>query len=384
MRCVAACAANGSVAPRARSAPPIRGCCHEALGWVACAQTNLADNTGWPLRFLIQRAWEALLMKPAFHLIRVFACAVCLLLSGAAMAEPTPGARLVQEAREILDAHYGSRMQLHRAASLLNQALAGNPDDADAYVQAARLTIKGGSVRSLRSTPDSREAYGELLDRALALNPNHAKARILKAEYFYLMGDREAERAELDKALRIGTNDAWLQVGYARHHRRMRDRDEALRLYNEVRAKGAQADRAQNNAYMDALNGVASLLSGSGDEKTLREVIGEMRAARDPRHAWAASEMAQSLVFAGMFEEAVAVARESLLAMDHEIARMALVAALYGHAAELISASRHDQAAVLVAEASSYGVVRDDVLQYYNYRIPRVAKLRSKLELLVR
>lgn len=320
-------------------------------------------------------------MKPAFHLIRAFACAVCLLFSGVSMAEPTPGARLVQEAREILDAHYGSRMQLNRAASLLHKALTDNPDDADAYVQAARLTIKGGS---LRSTPDSRQAYGELLDRALALNPNLAKARILKAEYFYLMGDREAERAELDKALQIGTNDAWLQVGYARHHRRMQNREEALRLYSKVRARGPQADRAQNNAYMDALNGVASLLSGSGDEKTLREVISEMRAARDPRHAWAASELAQSLVFAGMFEEAVLASRESLLAMDHGIAHMTLVAALYGHAAELITASRHDEAAVLVAEASSYGIVRDDVLQYYNYRVPRVAKLQSKLELLVR
>lgn len=153
-----------------------------------------------------------------YHALATTVLAACLAFPHSCFADPTSAARLAVEAKEVLDAHYGNQAQLERAAGLLTRAIAENKDDASIYVQAARLTIKGGHVVATQFRPGTLEAYGELLDRALSLDPRNAKALILKAQFLNLSGDHDAERAALDKAKETGTRDAWLLVGYGKLH----------------------------------------------------------------------------------------------------------------------------------------------------------------------
>src|SRR5689334_21130536 len=147
--------------------------------------------------------------------------AVCLAFANSASATREKSTQLALEAKEALDAHFGNPAQLAQAAALLTRALDEDKSDPAIYVQAARLSIKGGHVVASRFRPGTIEAYGELLDRALALDPKNPKALVLKAEYFYYRGDYAAELSSLDKAKETGTKDSWLFIGYGRHYRRI-------------------------------------------------------------------------------------------------------------------------------------------------------------------
>lgn len=320
------------------------------------------------------------------HLTRTIGVAIistCLALPNISLADAGKAKQLALEAKQALDAHYGNQAQLTRAAELLVRALAEDKENATVYVQAARLTVKGGHVVASQFRPGSVDAYGELLDRALSLDPDNAKAHVLKAEYFHIKGSLASERVELDKAKGASTDDSWLFVGYARLYRSTGDLEKALSNYSEVRRRGPGASLEQRNAYIAALNGLANLAAATGDEKALRELIDATRKGRDPRDAWALGNLSESLVRAGMFDEAIAVGREALQAMNYGAGRLTLTAALYGKAAELTLAGSPGLAAPLAQEARNYGYSKSSVLRRFEFGTSKVAKLLPVLETIV-
>lgn len=307
----------------------------------------------------------------------------CLALANLASADATTAARLAVDAKEALDAYYGNQKQLALAAQLLTRALAESEADATIYVQAARLTIKGGHVVATQFQPGTIDAYGELLDRALSLDPNNSKAHILKAEYFHIKGLYAEELAELDKAKGTGTADAWLPVGYGRWYRRIGDANKAIAHYSDVRTRGPGTTVEQRNAYVAALGGLAGFAAAAANETELRELVDATRKGRDSRDAWALGNLAEDLVRAGMFDDAIAVAREALQTMDYDAGRLTLTAALFGKAAELTVAGRPLAAAPLADEARAYGYGRTSVLRRFNFRAPKVARLFPTLDTLL-
>lgn len=316
-------------------------------------------------------------------MLRTALVAVFLNLVGSASATPTSGP-LTLKAKEALDAHYGNQKQLNAAAALLTRALAEDEPKAMVYVQAARLTIKGGHVVATRFRPGTVDAYGELLDRALSLDPVNAKARILKAEYFHLRRDYRSERAELDKANETGTKDAWLLVGYGRHHEQVGKANQAFAYYTRVRDRGPGPTTEQRNAYISSLNRLAAFAVSWDDPKALRELMQLIRKECDPRDAWALGNLSDSLVSAGMFDDAIATAREALATMSYGSGRLTLTAALYGKAAELTVAGEHEAAAPLLQEAHANGFSRRAVLDRFAYGRARIVQLRPTLEALVK
>ena len=320
--------------------------------------------------------------KPARSLTAV-ALAIYLAIPCTSWAASTAASQLAISAKEALDAHYGRPEKLTAAASLLARAMSEDKENASVYVEAARLTIKGGHVVATTFQPGTVDAYGELIDKALSLDPGNAKAHILKAEYFHIKADYASEQVELDKAKQTGTNDSWLLVGYARLYRRLGDAERALSYYTEARTRGPGATLEQRNAYVAALNGLATLAARSGDEKTLRELISETRSGRDPRDAWALGNLAASLVGAGMFDEAITLSRETLQVMSHGAARLTLAAALFGKAAQLASAGKESAAAPLLAEAKSFGYSGSSVLSRFHFGTAKVSALRPRLEALL-
>lgn len=310
--------------------------------------------------------------------------ATCIVLADPASADRARSTQLAVEAKEVLDAHFGSAEKLTQAASLLTRALAEDDSDPTVYVQAARLTVKGGHVVASRFRPGTLDAYGELLDRALSLDPKNAKAHILKAEYFHFKGDYASERSELDKAKETGTTDSWLLIGYGRHYWKVRAADQAFSSYSEARARGPGASLEQRNAYIASLNKLAGIAAGVDDRKTLKELTDLIRKERDPRDAWALGNLAESLVGAGMFDEAIAISREALNVMNYGAARLTLATALYGKAADLTAAGKREAAATLLQEARSYGFSRSSVLgRFACCSGAKVTQLLPTLEALV-
>lgn len=296
-----------------------------------------------------------------------------------ATASSPTAERLAKEAKEALDTHYGDSAQLSRAAALLTRAIALDKELPLAYVQAARLTVKGGHIVETRFQPGTLDAYGELLDRALALEPANAKANILKAEYFRFKGNHDLERAALDRARNTGTTDAWLLVGYGRMHRELDDVARASAFFSEVRLRGPGSTSEERNAYVAALDDLANLAARSEDKHALRELIGQMRSGRDKRDAWALGNLADSLVWAGMFEEAISVGREALKTMNYGAGRLTLASALFGRAAELRLAGQDASAARLLAEARSYGYSNSSILRRFNPGSPSYGRLLPRI-----
>lgn len=315
--------------------------------------------------------------------IRVAITSTLLALPSIALADAGKAAQLALEAKQALDAHYGKQAQLALAAELLARALVEDKENAAIYVQAARLTAKGGHVVATQFRPGSLDAYGELLDRALSLDPNNAKAHILKAEYFHFKGSPASERAELDKAKETGTKDPWLFVGYGRLYGSTGEFDKALASYSEARRRGPGESLEQRNAYVAALNGLAALAAATGDEKSLLELMDATRKGRDPRDAWALGDLSESLVRACMFDEAIAVGREALQTMNYGAGRLTLTAALYGKAAELTLAGSRGLAAPLAQEARNYGYRKASVLSRFDFRKAKAARLLPVLETIV-
>jgi tetratricopeptide (TPR) repeat protein len=296
-------------------------------------------------------------------------------------AELTAAEKLVLEAKEALDAHYGRPEQLTRAAALLNRAFAAKQDDASIYVQAARLTIKGGYLVGLKVRPGTLEAYEELIDRALSRDPRNETALILKAEVFFFRGDRDSERAALEKAAATGTKDPWLLVSYGRLYEGLGEWRQAYRSYSAVETPGPGAGLDHRNAFVEAQNGLAGIFAGSpGNDEVLRWTISSIRKHRDPRDAWALGNLAGSLVWAGMYDEAIELSREALRIMNYGAARLTLTAALVGKAAELTITGKRDAAAPLLTEARSYGYAKSVIYQKLNLRSERFAPLAQAVE----
>lgn len=128
------------------------------------------------------------------------------------------------------------------------------------------------------------------------------------------------------------------------------------------------------------MNGLATLAAASGDERLLKALIYATRKDRDSRDAWALGSLAESLVWAGMFTEAIEVSREALQTMNYGAGRLTLTAALVGKAAELTVAGLNTAAAPLLTEARDYGYTKSSVLSRFNRGGAKFAPIAHAVE----
>jgi tetratricopeptide (TPR) repeat protein len=331
------------------------------------------------------RTRKRLEMKSLFTRVTIAFVVAGLGLTSPALASREESSRLALEAKEALDADFGGNTgQLTRASTLLKRALSEDKTNANVYVQAARVAVKGGYIVSSRFQPGSIDAYGELLDQALELDPNNLKARILKAEYFHIKRDYASERIELDRAQAIRTNDPWLLIGYGRHFFAKGDADLARSYYAQARDQGVGLSVEHRKAYIYSLVELAGFAASADDQTSLREITQLVRTQRDKRDAWSLGNLSDALLRVGMFDEAITTAREALSVMDYGVGRLHLVAALYGKAAELTDKGSESAASPLIEEARSYRVDKSSVLRQFSDASPKTRLLLRTLGSLVK
>lgn len=305
-------------------------------------------------------------------------------LSTIAAAQPSPpGQPLWQQAKILLDDHFGDDATLIAAAKLLARAKEERPLDANVYVQAARLVIKGGQIAGTTFRPGSVQAYGDLLDQALALDRDNLKAIVLRAEAYGLQGDFAKQRAALDRAKALNPTDPWLWIGFARYCTSLQDNPGAYDSYLQVLKLGPGNSAEQRNAYVQALVDLTSFRV-PGEQLRLPELASLARSSMSRRDHGTPATLSRRFAFHGMYPEAVDYARESIRIKSTQEARLSLAAGLYGHAALLAETHQPLKSQGLANEAAALGFTKSAILQRlsgpsanFNRLLPRLDQMIS-------
>lgn len=289
-----------------------------------------------------------------------------LAMGGHSHAAPQPETETVAKARGFIETYYGESRLLTQATALLQQALAANPKDSNVYVQAARVTSFGGHINYDNFEPGTLELAEALTDKALALDPENAKAHILKAIAFNRQKNWAEERKSLDRAKALGTKDPWLMIGYGRHYDSLNDPSLSYHFYNSVVERGPGATPSERKAYVTALDEVSEFKEpGVSRQERLRKYAALSVGARYPTDAWTPHSYAARFIDFAMFDDAIVYARVALKTMNFGAGRQTLAAALYGKAAQLRMAGRPAaELAPLISEARAFGFSKGAILEY--------------------
>jgi tetratricopeptide (TPR) repeat protein len=283
----------------------------------------------------------------------------------AAEAAIQPESRMVAQARELVDTYYGNQSNLKKSAELLELAYKANPNDANVFVEAARITGLGGYVGFDNYEAGTFARVGALLDKAISLDDVNPKAHILKAHIFDREQSYDRQVAELNKAKAVGTKDPWLWVGYGIYYENIGDTNSAHEMYSNVEKNGPGLTASTRKAYIVALNE----LSRYGLPETRKERLTKYAAlslkARYPIDAWTPHGYAENFIDIQDFDDAIIYAREALKTMNFGAGRLTLGSALYAKAAQqLMAGGKPDGVRPLIDEANKLGFDKSTVIEY--------------------
>jgi tetratricopeptide (TPR) repeat protein len=289
----------------------------------------------------------------------------------------------LDRARSLVDEYHGQRAKLDEAARLVGEVLAADPRSVEGLVQGARIAIKGGHIVSGRYRPGSLDLYEELIDRALAVSPNHVPAIGLKAEVLLLRRDLTKALSTIQRGLALDPSYPWLRLTLGEYHLESREVGKALQQYRLVVDKGPQPqDRNQRRAYVAALLRMVSVYAAPANAQLVRDLAAKVDAARHPEDAWTLGDIAGHFVEMGLFDDAMAYARKALSVMNYGVARRNLAFALYGKAAQLDKTG--GDFAALAREAAALEVDPDGVLEWFQQGEVHLSALAPHVERVLR
>jgi tetratricopeptide (TPR) repeat protein len=301
------------------------------------------------------------------------------MLSVAAPNDLKPNSDAIDRARELVDTYYGDRRNLDDAAELLANAYRANPNDAALYVEAARITVKGGFIQFDSYETGTFERYGALIDRAIKLDPSNYKAHLLKAGFSERIGDSASQLQQLELAKSLGTTDPWLLIGYGRYYLKVGNAPDGYDAYATVVRGGPGKRASERNAYVAALRGLTEF-SVDGEDKfdTLRKLAAMALDGRHPKDAWTPLSFSEDFIDCQLFDDAIFYARAALNTMSFRAGKMSLAAALYGKAAQLqLEQAQKKEIQKFVLEAKQLGIPDAAVLEYLFERRGFKGSLRS-------
>lgn len=317
---------------------------------------------------------------------RLPALIVTLSLAGGVVAAPSvgtgdasPAAPLVEQAATLLDEHFGDRDVLRRAAELLGEARAADPDYARLYVEAARLTIKGGHLVNDEFAGGTLEAAEFWLSKAIALDSEYPDAHVVMGHLLRQTGECPRAFEHLDKAKALKTSNPWLQNNYADCLEASGRPDQAKEIFEQVIARGAGTDAATRNAYVDAATKLQWYAAVAGVNREVKRYAELATAAAAPKDAWTWGNVAMPLFLMGQNDEAERYARKALSIMDYGPGREALALTLYSKWARHMRPEDAPAAEPIFDEAYALFPDLDRVIAIFESGAPSVSWLSQKL-----
>jgi tetratricopeptide (TPR) repeat protein len=298
------------------------------------------------------------LTKRATVLMAITLTAVALLFLGGCERPPDSAAKVAylrdyEQARDILDVYHGRDEDLVRAASITRSLHDAAPSMPHAYVALARLVLDGGAAPDLfenfqqkvetaltalgRLVFDPKAAHivvdapEGLLKQALTLDPDLCDAHIALGRLYFVRERYAAALEELDRADRLKCTSPWRLIHKAQVYIEFERFDDAAALLDQVPVASTTSSAVKRAPYVRALASKIWIAFIRGDRAAMIALSHEELALLDPDDPWGVGNVAWSLIDAGVFDEAVANAREALRRMDYGKAKSALGTALYGN-----------------------------------------------------
>jgi tetratricopeptide (TPR) repeat protein len=207
---------------------------------------------------------------------------LCLLLSCGTESAPTsdPEARL-EDVRVLLDSWRGERSTLERARSELNAILKQNPRSAPANREFARYYAMSGYSKNYDVSLVALAAAEGHLAMALILDPTYSEAYVLQGHVYFLEGRYQEAKDALAKAEVIGSNDPWLQIGWA----------DILMEENDLKGAASRLLRVYDSrtknpkAFASAIDGLITYYRRTNRDADAQKMYRE-QIAFDPDVAW--------------------------------------------------------------------------------------------------
>jgi tetratricopeptide (TPR) repeat protein len=285
--------------------------------------------------------------------------------ASAAAGEATSATATIAQAKALVDNYYGQQRDLEQAAALVAKLLVLPKPPSDAYVQAARIVIKGGHIFEDKFEANTARTAGYFVAHALTADPNNVSALSLKASIAMMNGDLPAAYATIQSGLALQASYPWLHLGLARYYERTGDYRAAVKEYGFVVGNGcSNSDPEQRRAFTSALESQARLMRVQGQEALFRRYAEDADRCRDPRDAWTLGNFAQMFNQVAFFDDAIVYARKALAVMDFGAGRKELAMGLYGKAARMTLAD--EDAAKTLSEANGMGFGPNEVVWWFD------------------
>ncbi|MDO8652068.1 MAG: hypothetical protein Q7R66_07755 [Undibacterium sp.] len=300
------------------------------------------------------------------------AAAICIGLATSwhfsAGAASKPETATIVQVRDLLDIYYGDSSLLIRAQELLTVAINADPNDANAFIQQARLEAFKWSVSGRNEPAKFYAIYGGLLKKALEIDPANATAHVNISLVYAFQKDFAKQQSELIAANALEPNDPWLAFELGNYCENINDLSQARHYYETIEKLGPGKTASSRKAYIYALKSLWPLRSAKEDEtERLRKYAALILKERYPTDGWVLEELAKNFADRQLFEEAISYSREALKTMNFGKGRQTLMVSLYGKAAQEILAKRsRKEVQHYIDEANSFGFSRAQVIRIYD------------------
>ena len=281
---------------------------------------------------------------------------------------------MVAEAAVLLDEYTGDRQQLQQAAAKLRQALAINPDEAAAYVELARYTMKASGRLDAASLGQSEE----LIRRAIAIAPTFGNAYVLLGYVLTHANRLKEAEAAFAAAKQHRATSPWLDFNLAE----LQERQGRRQLAAEAFLRASAASTNPTNLRTTALEWLQKYYVG---EKQFQQADLAYRKEieLEPKHPYPKGNYSAFLrMYRLDLDQSERYAREALALMNYGMARQSLASTLYLKWAEALVVQKDaKRAEELYAEAQRLSPDPAIILEevgYYPKPHPIVDVLASK------
>lgn len=173
---------------------------------------------------------------------------------------------LLADAIQIIDSEKGGS-DLDVAKRNLDIIISKNPNNAQAYLELARIAMKSDSSATERTRYAGLDEGTRLIKVALKIDPNSANAHIL---YGYVLAvQKQADQAisEFKKAQQIGTKNMWLYYNWGLALENGNKPQDAIKKYQEGVALTPVADTPETHSNNRAIPEIFSKLLKLLEEK---------------------------------------------------------------------------------------------------------------------
>jgi WD40 repeat protein/Tfp pilus assembly protein PilF len=260
-------------------------------------------------------------------------------------ASATAAERLTLDAFDRIDGYSGRTAEIREAKAMLERAIALDPRHARAHALLGRATYRIGYHGGDRYDPASLDAAHVHFDRALEIDPKLADAYVWKGFAYRFQKKPDLAREMAKKADALEPSSARAALLLAEMSVDTRDYDDAMRRVRAV-IEGPHDPKLRSQAYSVLADVYRVIRDWEGMHLCYQSQIN-----LEPQHPWPKGNYAAFLVRRGETDRAIEMAKAALEQMSYPAAQETLAKAYAQRATARVEAGKLDEAGVAAAEA---------------------------------